>query len=481
MELNRRNTFRGTINRIHDFTNDVPNFEAATIVALKGRFDVLKTALNKLEAEHLNLVEDAADQAAVDVHNDYYKEVEEIFMETSTKIQERIEYLENEARQNAAAQQANNNVNNVNNNNNNNPAPPVTATPDMPLERLKLPSFNGDHAKWPEWISMFKSLVHTKNYDSTEKFHYLKTALKDSAADTVKGWNVTGENYQAAYDSLVALYENPYRITLALLDELFKLERLGAENYENLRLLINTINTSTRQLTVVGCPVQHWDNILVHFLLTRMPKSTLTQWETSRDLREMPTLVDVISFLERQARGHLNLANGTKDTNTVHHQNNTGAKPKQNKQHSNGNGSKQTAGSLGINCSVCDKPHPTFRCARFDEMNTKQRRSKVSELKLCFVCLLPGHRAGSNLCKLGNCPICTKRHNRILCDQIKSINSATIQSMEQQRQQQLPSNASANQMAQASGSVQYQGPINQMQASVWNQTASNTNNNQNFQ
>lgn len=312
----------------------------------------------------------------------------------------------------------------------------------------------------------------------------MKTALKDSAADTISGWNVTGENYQATFESLVTLYDRPYRITLALLDELFELEKLKSENYENLRILINTVNRSTRQLTVVGCPVQHWDNILVHFLLTRMPKSTLTFWETSRDLRAMPTLVEVISFLERQARGNVNLAhstNGTNGSNGIHHQSNTGTKPKQSKPY-NGNASKQPD-SLGVNCFMCGKPHPTYRCAQLNQMNLKDRRSKVSELKLCFVCLSPGHRAGANTCQLGNCPICTKRHNRILCDQVKSINSAAIQSISdvQQHQQQLPSNASANQVTQASGTVQYNGAINQMQSSVWNQAASNSNGNRNFQ
>lgn len=185
----------------------------------------------------------------------------------------------------------------------------------------------------------------------------MKAALKGSASDTVSGWNVTDENYQAAYDSQVALYENPYRITLALLDELFALEQLKTETYESLRVLINTVNRSTRQLAVVDCPVQHWDFILIHFLLTRMPKTTLNQWETSRDLQAMPTLQEVISFLERQARGNINLAQGANGSNGTHQQNNTGAIPKQSKSFSNGNGSKQSADSLSVNCNVCEDPH----------------------------------------------------------------------------------------------------------------------------
>lgn len=485
MELARRNTFRNTINRIRDFSNDAAEFEAATIVALKGRIDALHTAFEKMETEHLNVIDDAIDQAAVDVHNAYYDEVVGIRLATSIKIQERIEYLENEARQNAAAAAAAANAaNNANNNANNIQHVPVAAAVEKPLERLKLACFDGDYAKWTQWFSLYNSLVHTKNYDDAEKFHYMISALKSSAAETISGWNVTGENYQAAYDSLVALYDNPYRITMALLDELFKLDKLQSENYESLRLLVNTVNRSTRQLSVAGCPVQHWDHILVHFLLTRMPKSTLNMWETSRDLRAMPTLAEVVAFLDRQARGKMNLSQNANDN---HHQSNTGTKPKQkqSKPQSNGNGSKQSVDLSGVHCYLCNSPHPTYRCSQWDGMSVKNRRSRVSELKLCFVCLLPGHRAGSNECKLGNCPICTKRHNRILCDQSKSINSAMVQSIpgaqqHQQQQQQPQTNSTTNQLASAPGSVQYQGAIGQMQANVWSQAASNTQNNQNF-
>lgn len=250
MELNRRNTFRNTIIRIRDFSLNVVDFEAASIVALQERSGALKAAFEKLTDEHLTLVEDAADQAAVDVHNAFYAEVEQIYTESAIKFRERIEHLKNQVQQNNQANQVNNNPVIANNNN----VRPAAAT-EIPLERLKLSSFDGDHAKWKEWISMYNSLVHEKNYASTEKFHYMKSALKGSALNTISGWNVTGENYQAAYDSLIDLYENTYRITLALLDELFGLEPLRVENYENLRMLINTINRSTRQLTVVGCPV----------------------------------------------------------------------------------------------------------------------------------------------------------------------------------------------------------------------------------
>lgn len=460
MELARRNTFRNTITRVRDFCNDVVIFEAHSIAALKERMETLKAAFEKLTDEHLNLVEAAADQAAVDVHNDFYADIETIYLETVVKIRDRIVHLENLARQ-ANVIPVNNNANNNNVQN----QPVVAAATEIKLERLKLHQFDGNFAKWKEWISMYNSLVHNKNYDDTEKFHYMRSALSGFAESTISGWNVTGENYKAAYDSLVELYDNPYRIILALLDELFELEKPKVANYENLRLLINTINRSTLQLKVAGCPVEHWDNLLVHFLLKRMPNDTRSKWETSRDLKEMPKLAEVLAFIQRQASGS---ANSNQHSNDFYQQQqpqkNFGAIPKQPKQNGNGHfQTKQSLDSSGIFCYLCKNPHPTYRCAKLNSMGLKEIRSRVSELKLCFVCLSPGHRAGSNACKLGNCPICGGRHNRILCDKSKAINTVSIQHVPdvQQSQSQLPMTAPVN---QAIAPVQYQGVINQMQS-----------------
>lgn len=243
-----------------------------------------------------------------------------------------------------------------------------------------------------------------------------------------------------------------------------------------LRILINTVNRSTRQLAVVGCPVQYWDSILVHFLLTRMPEATKNNWETSRALRQMPILAEVVAFLERQARGNINLTHYAKVTH--HQQNNTGAKPKQPQAKSNDSGSKQPD-SLAVFCYYCEKPHPTYRCSQFNQMSLKNRRTCASELKLFFVCLTPGHRAGASVCKLGNCPNCQKRHNRVLCDQTKSINVALQSISDCQQQQSI--NSSTNQVVPSNGTVQYKGAINHMQMNVWNQGISNTPDNQNFQ
>lgn len=71
--------------------------------------------------------------------------------------------------------------------------------------------------------------------------------------------------------------------------------------------MIDTANRVVRQLRVAGSPVDQWDHFMVYALVSRMAPRTLTSWETTQDLEAMPTLDDVLRFLERRARGIINL------------------------------------------------------------------------------------------------------------------------------------------------------------------------------
>ena len=71
-------------------------------------------------------------------------------------------------------------------------------------------------------------------------------------------------------------------------------------------------------------------------------------------------------------------------------------------------------------CSICHgegKHHDAFKCSTFLSADVNQRRKIASEKKLCYACLKPGHRRGSNDCHIkGSCSKCeSSRHNTLLC------------------------------------------------------------------
>lgn len=81
-----------------------------------------------------------------------------------------------------------------------------------------------------------------------------------------------------------------------------KLPCLSTETFNGLRTLIDTTTRVIRQLKVAGSPTQHWDHILVYSLIMRMPPRTLSFWENSQELDEMPSLDTVLKFLKLKKR-----------------------------------------------------------------------------------------------------------------------------------------------------------------------------------
>jgi hypothetical protein len=74
-----------------------------------------------------------------------------------------------------------------------------------------------------------------------------------------------------------------------------------------------------------------------------------------------------------------------------------------------------TGQSIDKSCVMCGESHPLFICDRFKSSPLDERQEFVRLHKLCFNCLIAGHR--SNVCKLnGVCTVagCGKKHTRLL-------------------------------------------------------------------
>ena len=66
-------------------------------------------------------------------------------------------------------------------------------------------------------------------------------------------------------------------------------------------------------------------------------------------------------------------------------------------------------------CKLCEKPHFLNQCQQFRKMEFKERLDFVTNNRLCFSCLEPGHFS-SKCSRTSPCkkPDCTKRHTTLL-------------------------------------------------------------------
>ena len=426
MELNRRAAQRTAIQRSYDLAHS-DELENMELPMVKERIRLLDANFERFNNEHMAVVENLVMPEDLAVHNDYAAEVEQLYITAMYKLKERLAALEpepmvREPERQERPEQMNLQIGN--------PQPVVGGANEIRLEPIKLEKFGGEYSKWSEWRAMYDSLVHTnESLSTTQKFHYLKKSLGDDAGRVLSGWQVTGENYEQAYHTLVNVFQNGYRIIMAHLDELMKLEQSKSESVENVRKLIDTTNRVLRQLRVVGCPVEHWDHMIVYVLIARMAPRTLQAWETSQDLREMPTMADVLEFLERRSRGIINLQQNQPSGSGNQEQKNN----KSNSSAQNGAKSKQQKWKSGatneneLSCHNCKQPHPMHRCSQFRNMTLNQRRDRVRELRVCFNCFKPTHSANSQSCQFGECKHCPgKRHNTLLCPKVQQQNTGSV-------------------------------------------------------
>lgn len=347
MELNRREAQISIIERMLTFTKseEFVNTEARLI---KRKLELLNEAFDKFQEEHLKIVEANVEQENMSVQSELHENIQEMYLEAFNKLESRREEIQ--ADQNANSVRANHinqqgaenpvrnseqnelplqngdaigsangqdeNVHtqfNTNQERQNHSHQARIEIDEFLLDRFKPPKFHGIYSKWSEWRSSFDSMVHNTSLPDTKKMYLLKQCLSGQAERILGGWQVTGENYAAAYKSLCDIYENRYRIIMAHLDELKNIPRMAMESYEGLRAMIDTTNSVLRQLRVCGSPVEQWDHMLVHHLITRMPPKISASWETSHNLSEMPKVEMVLKFLEKRARGQLNI-NQTSDS-----------------------------------------------------------------------------------------------------------------------------------------------------------------------
>lgn len=77
------------------------------------------------------------------------------------------------------------------------------ATMNLKLDSVQLETFNGRLEDWESFRDMFEYLVDkSRKMSKIMKFHQLRSHLKRTALDCIRGNQVTASNYDAAWADL---------------------------------------------------------------------------------------------------------------------------------------------------------------------------------------------------------------------------------------------------------------------------------------
>lgn len=291
------------------------------------------------------------------------------------------------------------------------------------LESIELENFSGDLTEWNAWSQMFKLMVHeNKNIPTLMKLHVLRSHLKGLALETVTGYQLTAENYYAAWEDLQTRFNRKDNIIHEYIKKFIEVPILKAHSpYQKMFTVINGTKQMIQALPGLGVVVAHWDPFILFVLLSKLDEETRRAWKNHVGRKENASVGELLDFLETKAiesqpsmSDHMyDLLSGKK-----------AICPK-------GNAPKifltENAGGSGTNqrnsgepqgervlwrCPKCPGNHQLSWCGEYKRMTLEDRRQYIKDQKLCFKCLGP-HLFRN--CTAKNCPTCSRAHHSSIC------------------------------------------------------------------
>ncbi|KOB65898.1 Gag-pol polyprotein [Operophtera brumata] len=284
------------------------------------------------------------------------------------------------------------------------------------LPTISIPTFDGSYEHWLEFRDTFQSLIHESDHiTSIQKFHYLKSSLKGSAALVIDSLEFSASNYDVAWELLLTRYDNSRLLVHNHVKSLFSIQALTKEAPDLLRNLIDTILKNLRALKLLGEPVDGWDTLIIYIAVTKLDRTTEREWEQyksttlnkSGDSKSILKVDVLLTFLKDRADmletlqvSHASTCNIKQITNT------------QNNHKVHCNVTTNNPHSQVKSCLLCKDNHPLYACQRFLGSSLESRLKIVRENSLCENCLRAGHSV--NECRFGPCRKCDQKHNSLI-------------------------------------------------------------------
>ncbi|XP_071052897.1 uncharacterized protein [Onthophagus taurus] len=274
------------------------------------------------------------------------------------------------------------------------------------LPQINLPKFNGKYCNWSQFKDLFMSMIHDNdNISDVEKLHYLKMSLSDEPSQLLKNVVITNDNFSRAWQMLLERYENKRLLIDSQLNTLFNSCSLKNDSSLELKRLLGEVKESLGVLEALGCPIKHWDHVLVYMIVRKLDVDTIKDWEKSLANNQNPPSYDE---LELFLLGRLHaletieqLANRKINQNSATYNKNSNEK-------------SLNASPFKSACVLCQASHYLSGCQQYLTKTPNQRLDFVVSQNLCFNCLGPHLRKNCRISK--RCRICEKQHHTSLHD-----------------------------------------------------------------
>ena len=299
----------------------------------------------------------------------------------------------------------------------------VDAT-SSPVPQPKIPKFSGKHEDWDSFKELFCSLIkNDRRITPVRKLQLLLTGVEGDAARRLANFQVNGDNFEVAWQTLERKYDNK-RLRLSMqINRMLSMTPATSTSVSEINRLLDTTTECRRALQVLGRPVEHWDDWFVQIVVRNLDRTTCQDWEKSLEgIQTFPTYDTLVHFLE-----HRTHSLDTADCNEKSLQ--PSFKQKPHSSHATpkrfANNHKNVSAHLSSGpaarkdrapkskCIVCNGNHYIGHCPTLLQKDPAFRRETTDGLRLCRNCLQPRHLASACTSKY-RCRLCQPEHHSIL-------------------------------------------------------------------
>ncbi|XP_011883660.1 PREDICTED: uncharacterized protein LOC105570820 [Vollenhovia emeryi] len=281
------------------------------------------------------------------------------------------------------------------------------------LPKLNLPSFSGKYDEWFPFYDSFNSIIHSNlSISKVQKLQYLKTSLTGEASNIISSLEISDINYEVAWNLLKERYDNKRIVVHTHIKAIMELPAMTKENSTGLRRFSDGATRHIQALQALKRPTQHWDDIIVHVLSSKLDTLTLREWQASLGGSDPPTIKQFEEFINRRCQ--MLEATG-KSNDTPSKDANKRSQPSERRQAS-------CVATVKQRCNYCNGEHAVYYCKDFLDLSVPRRITAVRERKLCVNCLRsPAHAL--NKCTSRGCKVCKVKHNTLLHQADSSTNN----------------------------------------------------------
>lgn len=291
---------------------------------------------------------------------------------------------------------------------------PTETAPLPRLPRIDLTTFNGDIYSWASFISLFNSLVLSRNdISKTEKFHYLFSHVEGEPRILIQHLAMVDESLDSALEILRARFDNKRLLTDSHISRILYLPVID-RSLELRTKILNPLLESTRALNNLGLPTNEWSYMLVYIGLTKLPLEIKTRFEQQYGGNNdcLPTFDQLLQFLQNECRLIDTAASAS--VQTVVYAERLRRTDKRNV-HLIQNDSGNQSGINHKQCCYCHNSGHTVRdCFKFGDLLEHDRKHFIQVNGLCYKCF--GRHSATSCRRYVPCGRCGNTgHNELIC------------------------------------------------------------------